>query len=199
MGICGELNMAKQQNKIELLLSSLILTGLVYFVVAVCLKFSYLDFGRQSLEEHETIDAISFYVFLLTVIVVCLVGCKYWRSGVRSVVIGICLSTMGALVYLGFVGMIYFSNLHYDYPFNRDEWMQSKIRPYRMAVPLVKNKELVGLTRGEVVEMLGATTEETDSFRLYIVAEGDETWFLRIELDSDTVTKSELYIPELGL
>lgn len=129
---------------ISLLTTSVLLLGITFF---------YFSFSQGDKLQMLEVKAIVPTIFCSLVFMFSLVlGLKYWRTNQKYLAISINILPFLTLCFISFQTI---NNLNYFTPFNRVEWNKSEFKDMNTAFTLLKNEELIGKSRKEVLSQLG--------------------------------------------
>jgi len=131
-----------------LIITTVIITLL--FFLYIILTF-YLA-GGESLQEIENQRTILLLLSMLGCGLTVLECRRFIKIGKKYAAIGIGILPFGVLI---LVSVYYFANYNYHTNFDKKTWQQEKCKPFDMAVTLVKDNELIGITRDQLIELLG--------------------------------------------
>jgi|JI10StandDraft_1071094.scaffolds.fasta_scaffold1310476_1 hypothetical protein len=172
-------------------MAGLILPAILYAVLAFLMISASFTFVPQTFQEIERKETIAFYFVLLLLILAVIIIVKQYKLGRKSLSFGVSFSSL-LLVYALFrLGSIYFPDIVFEKPFNKEEWNKSKLKPFAMAKTVFKQNKLVGLHRKEIIQKLGYDEETAwneGNTLLYSVENG---WVLLIDLKKDTAVRME--------
>lgn len=170
-----------------------LITAFLSFIIGVMLCVATFSLGGgETLQEVE--DGTT--AVLVIVLVVCgIAGCvvaafiksgkKYTAWGV-GIIPGICLV----------IGLAVFINMHRVTPFNQEVWKRASWKPFNMAATLVKRHTLIGLTKQQVVNLLGSLKYiEPGDIGIDYRVEGN--WTLSIYFKNGKVVGTQLRLPFL--
>lgn len=128
----------------------LILSGVVLLVVFIAYTFYTLDFTQELYhdEEHDLLLLASAFGSMLIFLLISLLLLRYKR---KALAYGLSL-----LPLLVFISLLLSYAYHYNYhsTYDKDKWVQSSHKPFRMAASLVKDKRLISLTINELEDLL---------------------------------------------
>jgi hypothetical protein len=90
----------------------------------------------------------------------------------KYVAIGFAIPSLIGLILMILIGPTYINKSNYYEPFDRQRWLVQENDRLRMARQLIRSKELINLTRDQVIEKLGPGHLEQDYFS-YEASGGD--------------------------
>jgi hypothetical protein len=178
------------KNKISFI-SGLMIPVVIYVVMALLVVYESFSIFPQSFHEIEFRKTIVFYFALLLLVAIVVFIIIQFKSGKKYLGYGLSLSSL-FLVYIVFrLGENYFTNFVCEKPFNKQEWISAKNKPFNMAKTIFKQNELVGLPRKEIIQKLGFEEEIGWAEGLSLSYSVENEWVLLFDLKNDTVVKIE--------
>mgnify|MGYP003597018850 CR=1 FL=1 len=177
-------------------LAGLVIPLICYAAGGYLLFAMTFTLSSQTLTEWENTIALFFYCVLTGVLVFSVISFKQFKLNRKALSLGILLSLIPVLFILIKLSILYFGQFNYYQRFDKLKWIASDTKPFNMAKTLVKNNELVGLDRKEVITKLGYFKETARTDGQTLIYYTDKSWMLYIDLKRDTVIKAYLY--ELG-
>ncbi|MDG1822891.1 MAG: hypothetical protein P8H25_05920 [Flavobacteriaceae bacterium] len=165
-------------------------------------------YDKITLEELETTNAIYFFLF----VVIAVIGFKIIQYSFRKksahIALGIAIGSLVLLIPLYDSGKEYLKQLTFGnkMPFDRKTWDSDIKKPYKMAVTLVKDKTLIGLSKKEVHALLGEgyysfESKDTLSFPVDHKTSMDRSklWKLDVFIKNNKCTNVEMYYPVIDM
>ena len=163
--------------------------------------FKTFSFAGERLIEKEGREAAFFYLAAGVTIATIYVFVRRLQTFRKFSAFGICIPLLLALYACFSFGQIYFSNLNYHQKFDRGIWLKASSKPFKMAKTLINGKTLVGQTKLQVIEKLGASQDtfknEVIDYIKYPIDKGN--WEFRIYFKNDKVDEAYLYEEGLGI
>lgn len=129
---------------------SLVISGVIYFYLFL---ETYDPFEYFSVKNPEAVHRKILLTAVSTTFLTLLIAGLLRR--VKYAAIGFAIPFLIGVTLLLLIGPIYISKSDYYEPFNRQRWLTEENGRLKMARQLIKSKELINLTRAEVVEKLG--------------------------------------------
>ena len=153
----------------------------------------------EKLTEKESRESFMFFISLFTAVATGYIIYKLIKQNKKFSAIGIAIPFLFALYVSLSTGLVYLDNLNYRQKFDRTKWVESEYKPFKMAKTIVKDKTLVGLTKRQVIEKLGATNNALKNDKVdYLKYSTDKsTWELCLYFKGDKVI--DVYLYEEGL
>ena len=145
------------------LLGGAALTSLVYIILVVVFVFLTFTLGGQKLSEKEGLDAFMFYGCMLAICFTLWRAYVVMKSDRKFYAIGIAIPAVAACYGLFLIGQIYVGDLNYHEAFDKERWNHSEYKPFKMAKTLIKDGDLIGQTKPQLVEKLGTPPGRTSS------------------------------------
>lgn len=178
-----------------------LLTTLFYGLLAFAILFAGLSMAGETLDEKETKDALIFFFCFSVIIFTLYIIYRRLKTNRKFSAVGITIPLLFAFYILFVTGQVYFDNLNYHEKFDRNKWVKTESKPFKMAKTLVKDSVLIGQTRKQVIEMLGATPdtlqyEKNDNLQY---STDEDTWELILKFKGDKVVESYLYEEGVGV
>jgi hypothetical protein len=130
---------------------SLLISGVIYYY----LFLETIDlFGIDSIKNPErrhgkillTAISTSFFTLLIAVLL----------RRIKYAAIGFAIPSMIGITLMILIGPTYINKSNYYEPFDRQRWLTEENDRLKMARQLIRSKELINLTRDQVIEKLGA-------------------------------------------
>ena len=173
-----------------------LIIGLVY-LLALLMTFDLA--GGETLQQVENQDLALLILTLVLAILVFLTARHYWKKGKKFAAYGISVLPAACLLV---IAIYYVNSLNVHAEFNKTVWEQSEWKPFKMSATLVKDKKLIGLTRDQVKQMLGQSSQQygdKSSERTSMVYPVQNSWTLTIYFQNDRVVDTQLRLPFLGV
>ncbi|MBS1655672.1 MAG: hypothetical protein JSU05_12550 [Bacteroidetes bacterium] len=155
--------------------------------------------GGETLLEEENERLLILLVVVGLFIFTLIIARDFRKTGKKYTAAGIIIPPFFILL---FTSGFYIYEFNFHTSFNKTEWDQSKVKPFKMAATLIKEKKLIGLTIQEIEDKLGQTSKENinsqtgDGSLSYRV---NPDWTFSIYFTNGKVTGSELRRPILDL
>lgn len=171
------------------------ITAIVYLAVLFAMGYSDYLF-TTTLTEKQIQDAFFFcFQFLILAGSVYLI-IRFFKRNRRFTAIGMCLPVLFGLCVMFLLGKNY-ADLTITEPFNKTKWTAANHKPFKMARTLTKNNTLIGKSRQEIIEMLGASHDAvgepgTTGYITYYT--DNDNWILILDLEKGKVTNSHLIL-----
>lgn len=163
--------------------------------------FATFSFAGETLTEKENREAFFFYISLVVSIGTTFTIVRRIKTHRKFSAIGISLPLTFALYVCFELGQIYFNNLNYRETFDKETWIKSESKPFKMAKTLAKEKILVGQTKHQIFVTLGPTNDRLKNDKVdYVKYWTDKgTWELRLFFENGKVVETYLYEEGLSL
>jgi hypothetical protein len=182
-------------------IGGLLLTAFSYGLLVLAFMFATFSFAGETLTSKENREAVFFYSAVSAIGLTLYFIYRRLKSQRKYSAIGIAVSLFFAFYILFETGQVYFDNLNYHQKFDKAKWTQSQSKPFKMAKTMTKDRVLIGQTKQQIIEKLGAETdtlknEKADYFK-YFTDNG--TWELIIWFNEGKVVDAYLYEEGLGV
>ncbi len=185
-----------EKNRTISFIKGLLISGLTLFILSLIYFAGIFNLGGgETIQEIETQRIILLIGITIVSIITVFTVRLYIRENRKYFAYG-----MGLLPLLGQTAvMIFFiSNLSYSTPFEKAKWDQKIIKPYDIAVTLVKEQKLIGLNEKEVLEMLDSQQEYGKmSVGRHIEYLVENDWIMSVSFENHKVMQVTLRRPML--
>ncbi len=178
------------------LVISAFIVGLVGFGFAL---MSFDLAGGETLAEIEGQHVAGLVLSVFTLIITVFSIWQYYGRIRKYMACGL-VTTQLVVMCFSIIYIINEKNISTE--FDRAIWIKSDWKPEDMAKSLVKNNQLIGLTRDQVKEKLGEGAEaygNVDSDRGSIIFKIENNWTMTILFQRDKVVSAEMRQPRLGV
>ena len=171
----------------------------IFLVIGLLILFISFDLGGgETLQQIEAQRMGWLLITLLLAIAAGFIAREYLKNGKRYTPYGIRIVTLICVI----GAAIHYSKNLMVTPFNKTTWQHAEYKPFNMSASLVKRKKLIGLTREQVKNMLGAGADEREDKTAgdgYIKYWVKESWSLTVYFQNGKVIETELRLPWLGV
>lgn len=149
--------------------------------------------GGESLQQVEMERAVLLCITLFLTIVAGGTARGYVKKGDKPTAWGIGSASLLVLI---FASVYYLSILSFAVPFDKKVWVQGGSKPFNMSAALMKSKKLIGMTRGQVDNLLGEANKEGEWYKDYDV---EDDWTLTVGFKDGKVVNVSMRLPWLGI
>lgn len=185
-------------NSIKVFLTSLLITGLLLSIVGACyFIFTFNLAGGETLQEVESQRVLLVFLAIFILGIAVRVCIRYLKAGEKYRAIGTGILPLTLFI---LVGAYYIDSYNYHQQFEQKVWKQRVVKPFDMAVTLVKGNKIIGMTKAEVKQMLGKDYEEftsTTSMKSYMYYLVEQKWRLGVVFENDVVVDVKLQLPRM--
>lgn len=192
-----------EKNRTIAFIKGFLISGLVLFILSLVVfgsififyLFTGNIFGGETIQEYESLKTFLFVLTILISITTFFTIRQFIKESRKYFAFGIgILPLLGQIIAIVF----YIANLPYSTPFEKAKWDQQQEKPYDITVTLVKEEKLIGLTKAELLEMLGhGRYGDRMGERSYIQYVCEKDWMLTVCFISDKVIQVTMHRPML--
>lgn len=162
-----------------------------YFLIFI---HSFDLFGTRQAKDPEGFDGEIFYLTLILVMINCFVSIFLITKKRRFSAAGSSAPLILGFTILIWFGKDYFNKSTYYESFDRVQWTANTNR-VKMARKLVKEEELLGLSKDDVTQKLGQGFETTDNDRPVLLYNVDGDWMkLALLFERDKVSEADIWV-----
>ncbi|MBT1701027.1 hypothetical protein KK083_29310 [Fulvivirgaceae bacterium PWU4] len=167
---------------------SLVISGVIYYYLFLeTIDLFGIDEIKNPEGRHRKILLTALSTSFLTLLIAGLLRKAKYAA------IGFAVPSLIGIILMLVIGPTYFNKSNYYEPFNRQRWLMEDNNRLKMARHLVRSKELINLTRDEVIEKLGPgyLQQKYLSYKVW----GDDCG-LDIAFLNDKVTECWIYVKD---
>jgi hypothetical protein len=182
-------------------IGGLLLTALAYGLIMLIFLVATFSFAGETLSEKENREVFFFYTSAFVIATTIYIVYRRFKTNRKFSALGIAIPILFGCYIFVLTGQVYFDNLSYHQTFDQAKWTQSEPKPFKMAKTMIKDKVLIGQTKQQVINKLGATKDSFKNDKVdYLKYWTDKgTWELILYFKNDNVTEAYLYEEGLGI
>ena len=175
----------------------MILTGLIYFLIVVLFVFGSFSLSGESLQKKENTEAFVFFAVLTITLITAYIIFRRWRTNRKASAAGIGMIMLFGIYASIMSGIQYVSNLNYHVALDQQTWKNADFKPFNMARTLLKDDQLIGLTKQQLIDKLGIGNlgNRDGNGNLFTYITDTDNWQLKVWIKNDIVTETTMWRP----
>ncbi|MBX7227153.1 MAG: hypothetical protein K1X55_14050 [Chitinophagales bacterium] len=178
-----------------------IITTAIYLILLFSFLFYKFTLCGEELSQKESREAIQLYATVFIVLFTIFILYKLIKANLLFSAYGISIPFVFAIYVLFITGKVYYNNIDYFEPYERDKWTNSKYKPFKMAKTLVNKKKLIGMPKRNILNLMGVPKDTFKGNNIDMITYFTDynTWQLKLYFKDDTLVDAYLYQEGLNL